>query len=96
MDITRLTRASHRQPRPGLRLLGRFDMAGARVHEFCGGRAPAIGALGGAGDHGFSILWIRPAWIPDRLHMAGVAPEIDPGRLIFADARRGEDLLWSL
>lgn len=28
--------------------------------------------------------------------MAGVAAEIDPGRLLFAEPKRAEDLLWSL
>ncbi|MEM9756205.1 MAG: hypothetical protein AAF914_09435, partial [Pseudomonadota bacterium] len=35
-------------------------------------------------------------WMPDRLHMAGVAAEIDPARLIFAEPRRADDILWTL
>jgi len=42
------------------------------------------------------VMWIRPAWHPDRLHMAGVREDIDPGRLIFVDPIRTEDLLWSM
>ncbi|MFW5881957.1 MAG: hypothetical protein ACOCTP_05510, partial [Roseicyclus sp.] len=42
------------------------------------------------------VLWIRPAWHPDRLHMEGVRAEIAPGRLVFVDALRAEDLLWSM
>jgi protein ImuA len=41
-------------------------------------------------------MWIRPAWHPDRLHMAGVRAEIDPGRLIFVEPDRPADLLWSM
>lgn len=95
MDITRLTRQSHRQARPGLKLLNRFELPGARVHEFCGAARRRL-ALWAARETQGPILWIRPAWAPDRLHMAGTRAEIDPARLIFADARRAEDLLWCL
>ena len=95
MDITRLTRQSHRQTRPGIRLLSRFELSGGRVHEVCGSARRRL-ALWVARETTGPVLWIRPSWAADRLHMAGVRPEIDPARLIFADARRGEDLLWSL
>jgi len=95
MDITRLTRQSHRQPRAGIKLLGRFELAGARAHECCGAARWRL-ALWIARQTQGPILWIRPSWGADRLHMAGVAPEIDPARLIFADAKRAEDVLWSL
>lgn len=95
MEIAKLTRQSHRQSRPGPRLLGRFDLAGARVHEFCGTARRRL-ALWAAREVTGPVLWCRPAWGPDRLHMAGLAAEIDPARLIFADMKRAEDLLWSL
>lgn len=95
MDITRLTRQSHRHARPGLRLLGRFDLAGARAHEICGAARRRL-ALWLAAQTAGPVLWIRPAWHPDRLHMAGVRTVIDPARLITLEARRPEDLLWSL
>lgn len=95
MDISRLTQSTHRAPRPGLTLLKRFELSGARVHEFCGAARRRLALWAARDTHG-PVLWIRPAWAPDRLHMAGVAAEIAPGRLIFADATRTEDLLWSL
>ena len=95
MDITRITRHSHRTARPGLRLLDRFDLAGARAHEFCGPARRRL-ALWLAQTGTREVLWIRPDWHPDRLHMAGVRAEIDPGRLIFTECCRPADLLWCM
>jgi protein ImuA len=94
MDLTRLTRASYRQDRPSVPLLGRFRLAGARAHEFCGPARRRL-ALWLAQETRGPILWIRPAWHPDRLHMAGVREEVDPGRLVFVDPTRPEDMLWA-
>ena len=95
MDLTKLTRHSHRRDRPGLPLLGRFRLAGARAHEFCGPARRRL-ALWLATETAGPVLWIRPAWHPDRLHMAGVRGEIDPGRLITVEPDRAEDILWAM
>ena len=95
MDLTKLTRHSHRRDRPGLPLLGRFRLAGGRAHELCGGARRRLALWIAAGAEG-PVLWIRPAWHPDRLHMAGVRVEIDPGRLVFVEAERPADLLWAM
>lgn len=95
MDLTRLTRASHRRPRPETPFLGRFALAGARAHELCGS-ARRRAALWLARERQGPVLWIRPAWHPDRLHMAALREEIAPGRLTFVNAERGGDLLWSM
>jgi protein ImuA len=95
MDLTKLTRQSHRHDRPGVSLLGRFRLTGARAHEICGPARRRL-ALWLAAETAGPILWIRPAWHPDRLHMAGVRAEIDPGRLIFVEPDRPEDILWSM
>jgi protein ImuA len=95
MDLTKLTRQSHRTDRPGLPLLGRFRLAGARAHELCGTARRRLALWIAAGAQG-PVLWIRPAWHPDRLHMAGVRAEIDPARLIFVEPERPADLLWSM
>ncbi|PWK60686.1 ImuA family protein [Roseicyclus mahoneyensis] len=95
MDLTKLTRQSHRHDRPGVPLLGRFRLAGARAHEVCGPARRRL-ALWLAAQTTGPVLWIRPAWHPDRLHMAGVRAEIDPGRLIFVEPDRPEDILWSM
>lgn len=95
MDISRLTRTSHRQAAPSVPLLGQFPLAGARAHEFCG-RARRRLALWTARQTQGQVLWIRPAWAPDRLHMAGLRAEIDPARLLIAEVKREKDLLWCL
>jgi protein ImuA len=95
MDLTRLTRTSHRHDRPGVPLLGRFRLAAARAHELCGPTRRRLALWLAQGTEG-TILWIRPVWHPDRLHMAGVREEIDPGRLIFVEPTRVEDILWSM
>lgn len=95
MDLTKLTRQSHRHDRPDVPLLGRFRLAGARAHEICGPARRRLALWLAAGTTG-PILWIRPAWHPDRLHMAGVRAEIDPGRLIMVEPDRPADILWSM
>lgn len=95
MDLTQLTRDSYRRDRPTVPFLGRFSLAGARAHEICGSARRRLTLWLAHETHG-PIMWIRPAWHPDRLHMDGVRPEIDPGRLIFVDAVRVEDMLWTM
>lgn len=100
MDITKLTRQSHRKDRPGLRLLDRFDLVGGRAHELCGHSRRRLALWLAASDTqtdiASQILWIRPDWHPDALHLAGVRREIDPGRLIFVECCRPGDLLWCM
>ncbi|MCV2875148.1 hypothetical protein OE810_02650 [Rhodobacteraceae bacterium XHP0102] len=76
-----------------LRLFDGCDLRLGRVHEFCGPARRRL-ALWAAAQLTGPVLWIRPAWHPDHLHMQAVAEEIDPARLIFAAAERREDLLW--
>lgn len=95
MDLTKLTRHSHRRDRPGLPLLGRFRLAGARAHELCGPARRRL-ALWLAAEAAGPVLWIRPAWHPDRLHMAGVRADIDPARLITVEPDRPDDILWTM
>lgn len=96
MDIARLTRQSHRDTQPGLRLLDQFDLAGARAHEFCGTARRRLALWLIATTPADQVIWIRPAWHPDRLHMAAVAAEVDPGRLVMVECDRAEDLLWTM
>lgn len=79
--------------RPGVPFLGQFRLAGARAHEICGAARRRL-ALWLLAETQGPVIWIRPAWHPDRLHMAGVRAEIDPGRLVTVAPERAEDLLW--
>lgn len=104
MGITKLTRQthrdSHRKNRPGLRLLDCFTLEGARAHELCGHSRRRLALWLASSDKNTDIasqiLWIRPDWHPDALHLAGVRREIDPGRLIFVECCRPADLLWCM
>ncbi|MBL9053494.1 MAG: hypothetical protein JNN02_07160 [Tabrizicola sp.] len=65
-----------------------------RVHEFCGPSRRMLAALVMAKSTG-TVVWIRPAWMPERLNAAGLQPLADPARLILAQADRDEGLLWA-
>ena len=80
------------QPLPGG--LG-LTLARGRVHEVCGPARTALAALI-MGESQGPVLWISPGWVPERLYPAGLAELADPGRILFARARRPEDLLWSM
>lgn len=65
----------------------------ARVHELCGPARVALTLMlleGCAGE----VIWVMPAWLPERPYPCGLRDFIHPGRLIFARARRPEDIQW--
>lgn len=80
------------QPLPGGLGLG---MARGRVHEICGPARVTLAALI-LGESQGPVIWISPGWLAERIYPAGLAELADPGRIIFARARRPEDLLWSM
>jgi protein ImuA len=80
------------QPLPGGLGLG---LLRGRVHEFCGPARTALAALTLALTEG-PVLWITPAWLPERLYPGGLVEMTNPGRLILARPRRPEDVLWSM
>ncbi|MBV7409337.1 hypothetical protein KJP29_10120 [Maritimibacter sp. DP1N21-5] len=87
-------RRPHR-PDPGQGFLGGLALSFGRVHELCG-PARWTAALMVAQAMTGPILWVRPAWDHGRLHGGGLARFVDPGRLIFVDAPRVPDVLWTL
>lgn len=90
-----------RQPWPVQALPGALwrdfglGLARGRVHEICGPARTTLAALI-LGESQGPVIWIGPGWLPERLYPAGLAELADPGRIIFARARRPEDLLWSM
>ena len=80
------------QPLPGG--LG-LSLARGRVHELCGPARATLAALI-MGESQGPVLWIGPGWVPERVYPPGLAELADPGRILFARARRPEDLLWSM
>jgi protein ImuA len=65
-----------------------------RVHEFCGPARVNLAAMILRESQG-PVIWISPAWIPERVYSAGLVAYGDPARVIYARARRPEDLLWA-
>jgi len=102
-DLPAALVAGARVPQPGLTpFAAEADvdpprLAKGRVHEATGSaRATfAVALAGGIGGTG-PVLWIRPAWSPDRLHPDGMRSLTDPGRFLFVDAARDADLLWCM
>lgn len=83
---------------PMVRLLSHRDDLGlvcGRLHEACGTGRRTF-ALWLAARMDGPVLWISPAWNTDRLNAEGMADWADPGRFIFVDPIRAEDVLWSL
>lgn len=84
---------------PGIPLLpgakDHLPLVKGRIHEACGPARHTL-ALWLAAQTDGPVFWISPSWGRDRLNPCGVMPMLDPARLIFVDARRPEDLLWSM
>ncbi len=93
-DHPLLSRAPH-AGRPALPVLGEMALSLARAHEICG-TARRLLALAVAASRPGPVLWIVPAWMPERLNGEGVTEWIDPGRLIMVHPARGEDVLWCM
>lgn len=81
--------------RPELRFLGDLSLTLGRAHELCGDARRTLAALVVARTTG-PIVWISPAWLPERLNAEAAVHLFDPGRVIFVEPKRAEDLLWCL
>lgn len=80
--------------RPVARFLSELALATGRAHEFCGLARRTLALMAIRGTQG-PVFWIRPVWQPDWLNPDGLMSFIDPGRLIFVEPTRSEDILWS-
>ena len=80
--------------RPEIPFVGGLSLAGARVHELCGPGRRTLACMA-AGLREGPVIWIVAAHERDRLHPAGVAELMEPGRLVFVTPRRAVDLLWT-
>lgn len=91
-----LTRETHRaRSADGVTFLGDLSLAPARVHEACGAARHTFALILAAALRG-PVLWIAPAWRPERLHAEGVRRFVDPGRFLFVTPKRDEEVLWSM
>lgn len=85
----------HHETRPALSLTPEVSLSLARTHELCGAARRTLALMIAAHLSG-PVLWIRATWAPDMLNPEGCATWVNPGRLIWVNALRGEDLLWSM
>ena len=72
-----------------------LSLALGRLHEGCGSARRSF-ALWVAAQMQGPVLWVAPDWERDRLNAEGVLRWVDPARLIFVNALRAEDVLWTL
>ena len=88
---------AHAPPRPipDVAFLGDLALAPARVHEACGTARHTFALIVAAALRG-TVMWIAPAWRPERLNAEGLARFVDPGRFLFVSPKRDEDVLWSM
>lgn len=84
-----------RIPRPALAITGPLSLACGRLHEGCG-PARHTWAMLVAGALTGPVLWIAPAWAPDRPDPCGIAPLTGPERIIFVTPDHRLDLLWCM
>ncbi|NNK78111.1 MAG: hypothetical protein HKP40_05300 [Litoreibacter sp.] len=94
MPSALLTRHTH-HTRPTLTVLGDAVLTLSRCHEICGPARRSFALMAAARTTG-PVIWIRPGWVPEQLNPDGVVNWINPGRLLTVNARRAEDLLWSM
>lgn len=85
--------------REALRLFDRLDLPLARLHEGCGPARHSFAMLVAGALRG-PVLWIAPAWLPDRLNPEGMSALTGgangPEQFLFATPARREDLLWCM
>lgn len=66
-----------------------------RVHEICGPSRIFMAVQLAAKTQGL-VLWIRKKWTAEQLLPAGLIEFMDPARLLYLNADREDDLLWSM
>ncbi|MEP4199024.1 MAG: hypothetical protein ABJL99_25645 [Aliishimia sp.] len=72
-----------------------LSFACGRLHEACGPARRTLALWLAAQTQG-PVIWVAPSWHKDRLHPDGMADWVDPGRFVFIDTDRADDVLWSL
>ncbi|MEO1251912.1 MAG: hypothetical protein AAFW81_06160 [Pseudomonadota bacterium] len=91
------------KPLRPLSLFDGADLAGARVHEAFGAGARAFAAMvaglaseRAAGEGRGAVVWAREARDRRALNPFGLAPFLDPDRLLIAECERPLDVLWTM
>lgn len=69
-----------------------FPLRETRVHEVSGPGALVFAAIAAAAARG-PVLWVRETWLADAICPLGLAPFLDPARLLVARPRNQADSL---
>lgn len=83
---------TRQRPAP-IRLAPEIALARLRAHEATGSSRRLFALLAAAATQG-SILWLACRWMPERLAPDGIAPCLDPGRLLIGRCRDMREILW--
>ncbi len=83
-------RALPEQPLPGGLSPG---LLRGRVHELCGPSRVSLALMLLHLCDG-PVIWVAPSWVPERPYPCGMVDFVHPGRIVFAQARRHEDINW--
>ncbi|MCC6007326.1 MAG: hypothetical protein JJU40_06595 [Rhodobacteraceae bacterium] len=78
---------------------GRIALARTRLHEGCGPARLVLGLLAARAQMAADaapVFWIRQGWETTAPFPPGLAPFLDPGRLVVVTPRRTEDIFWCL
>lgn len=78
---------------PALALAPGVALPRGRAHEAAGPSRELFALLVAAATEGM-VLWLRPRWERSRLTGDGIAPLVDPGRLVIGRVRSPLDALW--
>lgn len=87
--------APRERTRPALPFLDDLALPMGRAHEICGDARRTLAAIIASRTEG-PVFWIVPSWIPERPNPEAVLRLFDPGRIVFLEPKRAEDLLWCL
>lgn len=89
-----LNRRPH-TPAPTLEVTPDMSLTLGRVHELCGNARYTLALMIAARTQG-PVFWITPRWRANSLCPDGIAEMSRPQDLIYLNALRADDMLWSV
>lgn len=93
-SLSPLTRHPAR-PLPRTELAEGLSFSHGRVHELCGPARRTLAVRLMAQSRG-PVLWFLPTWTKERMAAQGMAPWLNPARIVFVATERDEDMFWGL
>ena len=85
----------HGRPLPQTELATDLSFVHGRVHELCGPARRSL-AVRLAGRLTGPVLWFLPAWQGEKPAAQGLAPWLNPARIVFVAVQREEDMYWGM